>query len=367
MVPWMDRPDRFRRRGETNGRLPWLALVAGLVLLAAGVAAHASDEHGELTFHDEQDGDATRSLSCEFWVRAEGFEATNGTLAITHDGDGNHTHTVANWSANGTDRFHLGPLSHHDHDAGQAWLQANLSGNHSTQAYAVNHTACEETPADEEPLPGESSEPCDGPPEVDAYHDGLAIVVHWGFQDDADGYLVNRSVQGERNFTTIAQLDQDETDHRDANVDKGTTYTYIVTVLDEDGDPGRPCDHVQITARDTRPPPCPSDVQAQPQEGGAIELAWSGSAQADAYKIYRATGNGSLGKIQSVQEPGYVDENTEEDQTYRYRVVGADEDGESEDCPILEATAIPTFPTTATVGFAIVGSVACLALARRRG
>lgn len=376
-----DHPHSSRRLRHRFGTVALVALAAAAAVVAvAGISsAHGGTPHGELTFHDSEDGPATDTVECEFWIRGHNVTSSNGTIEWRHQlrSSDSHEHALTNWtsedvqeSENGSWDFELGPLTIHDHDSRKGTrVVGDTAARHNTQHYYIEHTDCEEgneteTENGQEPLPGDRSDPCDGPQNVQAYHDGLDIVVHWDRQADADGYVVNRSEAGERDFTTIAET-EDETSYTDTSVETGVTYTYVVTVVDDEGDPGTPCDHVQITARDTRPPPCPNDVQAQAQEGGAIELAWSGSAQADAYKIYRATGNDSFGKLNSVQDPGYVDENTEEDQTYRYRVVGASEDGESKDCPIVEATAIPTFPSAVALGAAVLGSLAVLGVAYR--
>lgn len=364
-----------RWRGWTVCWLIALALIAGLIAVAGSSSAHASTEHGELTFHDEEQGPATTTLTCQLWTHGHGMEAPNGTIVARQEpspGEA-HNHTLANWTGEaddtGTFAFERGPLDLHDHGNETTWIRAELAGNHSSEPYRLDHTGCEDgngTASDQEPLPGERSGPCDGPRDVQAYHDGLAIAVHWEGEPGAESYLVNRSVAGERTFTTIAQID-DETSHRDTTVEKGTRYTYVVTILDEDGDAGQACEHVQITARDTRPPACPEDVQAQALEEGEIELAWSGVSSADAYKVYRATENGTFGKVSSVMDPGYVDEDPEADTTYRYRVVGASEDGESTDCPAVEATAIPAFPSALALGLAALGGLLSVhAIQRRR-
>lgn len=117
------------------------------------------------------------------------------------------------------------------------------------------------------------------------------------------------------------------------------------------------------------PPSCPKNVKAEAKENGEIELSWGSVEEADSYKIYRSGEGAAFSKFASTRDPGFVDRATEVEQSYRYRVVAANEAGESQQCPIVEATAIPFFPATGTAGYAAVaflGTLAAVHLGRRR-
>lgn len=115
---------------------------------------------------------------------------------------------------------------------------------------------------------------------------------------------------------------------------------------------------------ESQPPACPRNVQAKANEDEEIELSWSPVDDADNYKIYRSGEGAAFSKFASSRNPGFVDETTEAGQSYRYRVMAANEAGESQGCPVVEASAIPTFPEAASFVLATLGGLATLGAIR---
>lgn len=358
-----------------------LAVLAVVLLGLAGLAsAHTdTDDHGTLTLHDEQDGEpiaanGSAELTCEVWFRGYNVTEDQGTILASHDdGFGAHTHEVAEWegtanSSGGWD-FEAGPFTLHADGEWQLASTAGSDASHTTERHTVTYSTCEEH---REPLPGDDdAHECKGPSEVDAYPDGTAIVVEWEHHQDPNDtahYDVRRSEAGERNFTSVAQVEPEETTYRDGSIASGTEYVYTVVARDEEtGQEGRPCDHARVFASGEGVPPCPEGLSAEPRDDETIALNWKSVEGADTYKIYRSTPDTEFYQIATVQENAHVDPDTEDGTTYQYRVTAANEAGQSRDCPAIEATAIPTFPTLALVAVgAIVGASAYAAVRRWR-
>jgi hypothetical protein len=348
-----------------------LLMVAGL---AGPVAAHANtDDHGSLSLLDEADGEGRGStetgqapvrLACEFWVRGENTTNASGSILGSHGGGRDtHTHEIATWNAS-EGSFEVGPLKLH---ADGDWLLQATTGdaNHSTLAHDVEYTTCEDH---REPLPGNDPHECHGPPQVQAYPDGRAIVVNWDHHQDPEDtahFEVYRSQAGDRNFTSVARVDANETVHRDVDVEPGTEYVYTVTARDaQTGREGEPCDHARVTARGDQPPACPENLQAQARENGDIALDWKPVDGADTYKVYRSTSD-EFYQIATVQEPGHVDPDTHADTTYKYRVSAADEGGEAQGCPTIGATAVPSFSTALVLALGAIAGTGTYVAARR--
>lgn len=369
---WTDSTDRGR-----TGLLGTAALVVALLGLAGLASAHTdTDEHGTLTLHDEQDGEpvaanGTAELACEVWVHGSNVTHANGTILASHaDDGGEHTHEVAEWegaanSSGGWD-FETGPFTLH---ADGHWKLASTAGadaSHTTERHAVTYTTCEDRT---EPLPGDDPRGCEGPPEVSAYPDGTAVVVEWEHHQDPNDtahYDVRRSEAGERDFTSIAQADPERTTYRDASVEPGTEYVYTVAARDEEtGREGRPCDHARAFASDEGAPPCPESLSAEPREDETIALDWKAVEGADTYKVYRSTPDTEFYQIATVQEAEHVDPDSEDGTTYKYRVTAANEAGEGRNCPAIETTAIPAFPTLALVAVGATAGATAYATVRR--
>lgn len=374
--------DRTVHAGGSLQASSGIALIIVLVLagLATGASAHAgSSAHGSLTFHDAEQAQAASSsqgdpleLSCEFWVRGYDMSHANGTILATHDPDDReaHTHELGTWAgaenASGGWDFKAGPFTLH---AEGDWLVQASAGeaDHTTEAHEVSYEACED---EAQPLPGEEAGDCEGPPDVKAFNDGTAIVVDWEPHQDPDDtahYDVYRSEDGERNVSHVARIDGEETTYRDHAIDPGTTYVYYVTGTDEGAEAeGEPCDHARVTSSEHRAPPCPQNVRAEAREEGEIALSWKAVDGADTYKVYRSTSETEFYQIATVQDPGHVDPDTEEETTYEYRVSAANEVGQSERCPRVEATAIPSFPTGVAIAAAAIGGAGAILALRGR-
>ena len=151
---------------------------------------------------------------------------------------------------------------------------------------------------------------------------------------------------------------------------------YRVEIFTTDGHPGSDsghfakaktfwveCEEVVVN------PPCPVilDVVADETDGNAtVTLTWSPAAGAEAYVVYRATNDTDFDAIGVTDELTFVDDSVVLHVTYEYYVTAVIGNVESENCEIVEATAIPFFPSWGVGALAVLGSVGAFAMLRRR-
>lgn len=366
--------DRWRLAGPTIA-VAGLAMLAAIVTLAGAGAAHTSDEHGQLTFHDTEDGPPSEDLSCQFWIEGHRMSHANVTIQVVHDRrEDRHVHTAVEAqgaeNANGTFDVRIGPLERHSHvEAGEQWFTAKMGDGHSTNVSRVTYTVCEGFVW---PLPGEDPHGCQAPETVTARVEGGAVVVEWAEEPFADehelAHVVERAPAGTRDFQAVARPTPNATDYRDTDVEVGQAYHYFVTqILEGSRDQGYPCDHATVTVHDRRRPTCPRDLQAQATQDGPIRLSWNAPTEADSYHVHRTPTDGDREAVAELEATTYVDTTTEAGTTYRYEVTAKNPAGEAQRCPVVEATAIPFLPDAGLAFGVAVASVGALALVRRPG
>jgi hypothetical protein len=355
-----------------------LAALAGLVAIADTGAAHASDEHGELTFHDSEDGPPTDDLQCEFWVKGHGMSHENATIRITHDTGGRDIHGMTLTEVNGTQNengtydFEAGPFEWHHHSGSESeqWFRAYMEGDHRTEIHEVDYSHCEDF---QWWLPGDDPHACRAPSTVEAHVDNGTVVVEWSGEPSEDEHqythIVERAPEGTRDFQEIARPDPNASSYRDTTVEEGQGYHYFVTQLNEGPrNYGYPCDHatVFVEEQEDDTPACPENLRAQAHGNEDVTLAWNASADADSYHVYRGTEDGDMQHVAEVNDTSFTDTETEAETTYTYEVTAANEVGEAEDCDRVEVTAIPFFGGPALVAMAALGSVGAVGALRVR-
>lgn len=128
-------------------------LATGLALASLGgdALAHAGD-HGELTFHDDEDAPAQASvdptqppveLDCEFWIQGTGMSHEQGTIEAVPGAWLTQPATLGTWQAsadgNGTYAFEAGPFQLPETAVYRVWAQID---DHRTRAHEVAYTEC---------------------------------------------------------------------------------------------------------------------------------------------------------------------------------------------------------------------------------
>ena len=113
---------------------------------------------------------------------------------------------------------------------------------------------------------------------------------------------------------------------------------------------------------------CPTDLSAEAQGDGSVVLTWTPAPGSEGTNVYRAAGDGDFEYVTTTAEGvgTYHDTTTEAGGAYAYLVTGLFGNEESEGCALVEATAIPEFPTALGFGLASAGGLLAVAWAGRR-
>ncbi len=144
------------------------------------------------------------------------------------------------------------------------------------------------------------------------------VTVRWGSVEGAERYAVYRSNKknsGYKRVTTVTG-----TSWSDSGVTSGTRYYYKVAAMyTRDGATQYAPRSKALTVWTA--PPAPQDLRAS-QEADGIQLSWSASQGASAYRIYRATSGGEYTMLAGgIKKTNYTDATISADADYTYYVV----------------------------------------------
>lgn len=219
------------------------------------------------------------------------------------------------------------------------------------------------------------------PPTRNDPHVSCDFYIEGFNMEDDSGYLLFFRIPPTSNppeqvlnatWTGAPEADQSGGFHFLAGPFNFTEGHYRVEAYNDDGAPGdgqgqkskvfwvNPCEP------GAEQPPCPPNVTATAQEDGSILVDWDAVENATAYRIYRASGEEDLQFHATTTDTEFLDTNTTVGTTYRYMVTAVVDGQESDDCPVVEATAIPFFPGMIAGALAVLGAVGAFAYARRR-
>ena len=241
--------DASDQRAGTVRRGIGLALIALMAFgaMAGGAAAHNSEDHGEVTIHDEPDGPSTVHVECDFWVKGHNITHEEGEIWLSHvapqhsdskhlgdfegeaDGDGNYT-------------FFEGPFNFSHGEWGDHMVNARMDDDaHSTEYQHMNYEPCE----DEDQPPEEEAEPPACPEDLRAQaHGDEDVTLAWNASANASTYHVHRASE-DGQMTHVAQVN--DTSYTDTETEAQTTYTYEVTAANEAGE-AEDCPTAEVTA-----------------------------------------------------------------------------------------------------------------------
>lgn len=141
--------------------------------------------------------------------------------------------------------------------------------------------------------------------------------------------------------------------------------TYRVRLIEDDSGLSVVGDPFVVTCAE-EPPACPGGVSAEALAEGGIRLTWNASEGADGYRISRAIEFEEEILLGTTNETTFVDDTAAPGVTYQYRVRAFSEGGESRECPVVEATAVPFFGAPILMALALAGSVGAFVWMRRR-
>lgn len=265
--------DTMDRKDPRSGRVRrslGLALVALMAFgaMAGGAAAHKNtDDHGTITWHDSEDGEAqthTESkysegaveLHCEFWVKGYNMSDDDGHIAAEHNyrsgnPDVTYVEVAGNWTGEQNESggwdFVAGPFTLSEDGLVRGFAStddANHSGeadhddfNHTTETHRISYEACEDE-QEQEQRPA-----CPENVEAHAQQDE-SIELTWNASEDAEIYHVYRGEDHE-NREHVAQVDG--TSYTDMETAADQTYRYEIRAEGPGGE-NPSCPSVAVTA-----------------------------------------------------------------------------------------------------------------------
>ena len=248
-----DRTHNEQRRGIGFALIGLMAFGA----VAGGAAAHVSSEdHGEVTLHDSEDGEPQTStatepdpveLTCEFWVKGHNLSHQSGWInATSGSGPSVEVTTVGTFNGteneNGTYDFDAGPFTLEESDDYLLFVHLRAEGgDHGPPNHDVNYKTCDGS--------GDGDQTQTQPPACPANLEAHAmqtedIRLDWDASANASTYHVYRA-QADGEVTHAAQVN--DTSYTDTETEAETTYTYEVTAANEAGD-AEDCPTAEVTA-----------------------------------------------------------------------------------------------------------------------
>jgi hypothetical protein len=181
-----------------------------------------------------------------------------------------------------------------------------------------------------------------GPPQpptgLSATPGNAQVALSWNASTGATSYNVKRSTSNGGPYTTITNVAT--TSYTDTGLSNGTTYYYVVSALNSNGESGNSS---QVSATPGPPAP-PTGLSATP--GNAqVALSWNASTGATSYNVKDSTTNGGpYTTITNVTATSYTDTGLNNGTTYYFVVSALNSAGESGNSGQVSAT-----PTSSTL------------------
>lgn len=162
------------------------------------------------------------------------------------------------------------------------------------------------------------------------------VSLSWSASSGATSYNVKRSTVNGGPYATVAP-GVTSTNIVDSGLTNGTTYYYVVTAVNANGESGN-SNQASATpaAADTTPPTAPTLTSVAPPTSGStkqrLQLQWTASTDnvgVTGYNIYRATGSctGTFSKITTVTAGPYTNTGLAGRTTYCYYLTAKDAAG----------------------------------------
>jgi hypothetical protein len=165
------------------------------------------------------------------------------------------------------------------------------------------------------------------------------VSLSWGGAVGAGGYSVKRALASGGSYATRAS-NVSGTSYTDTGLTNGTTYYYVVSTTNEDGESA---DSPEVSATPVAPPAAPVGVAATAGDG-QVALGWSGVSGAQSYTVKRSTtsGSGYASLMTGVTGTSDLDTSVTNGTTYYYVISAVNAGGESANS--AEVSAKPSAP-----------------------
>lgn len=192
------------------------------------------------------------------------------------------------------------------------------------------------------PNPNESLE---GPPSnLTAVAGDARVTLSWSAASGATGYSVRRSTTSGGAYSLIGSASA-STSYADTAVTNGTTYYYVVSAFNKNGETSNSTEASATPAVPTVPA-APANLVAT-AGNASVALTWSASTGATSYRVKRATSaGGPYAQLAAPASTTYTDTAATNGVTYYYVVSAANSLGESANSSQVNATPSPPPPTT---------------------
>jgi hypothetical protein len=168
----------------------------------------------------------------------------------------------------------------------------------------------------------------DAPTALVATAGDARVALTWTGSSGAVAYYVYRSTSSGANYTPVAGAIEG-TSYTDSTPLNGTTYYYVVTATNANGESGY-SNQVSATPQALQVPPAPSNLTATAGKR-KITLAWTASPGAKSYTVKRSTTNGGPYSViaTGVTATMYTNSGLKTGTTYYYVVTATTANGES--------------------------------------
>ncbi|TCM91046.1 fibronectin type 3 domain-containing protein [Paenibacillus sp. BK033] len=173
--------------------------------------------------------------------------------------------------------------------------------------------------------------------------DPVEAQLSWTPAESAAAYRVYRKSADAANAELLGELTS--ASFRDTTGDVGQQYAYTVTAVDSAGLESVASNELTISTIDPSVPlaPVPHDLAVATISKNSVSMTWTGSTEARAYNVYRATKeSGTFQLLGKTKEPSYTDSTVLTTVPYYYKVAAVNAGGISAMSDVLATEAVTT-------------------------